>query len=373
MFSHQADRRFASVWSPACSISVTRRASAGAGSPVLTARIAPLGVLPRADGVRRLAQRGVRKLSHGARVGQLLRQLRMADDGGEDHHSAFSTETGSGFSGADPPFGDGFAAGWVTAFPASARRMASAPVPIFSATFSTYRSRARGLGARLDDALDRVHRAPRASIGAPFGSCPKARSSRNSSDGCAEPSISRKPWTPTRSTVSSGSSPPGGTSTRAGNAPGRGDLRGALGRRACLPRRRRRRDQLPGPGLGDQLEVLVRERGAAGGDGGHHARLVEPDRVEVSLDEQRHGFAPDGLAGPVQREEREALLVERRVGRVEVLRLALPLERRPPKPTMRPLSRIGIISRPRNRSYRPWPFLRGTPRRPPRPGVDRRP
>ena len=75
--------------------------------------------------------------------------------------------------------------------------------------------------------------------------------------------------------------------------------------------------------------MLVGERGAAGGDRGHHARLVEPDGIEVSLDEQRHRLAPDGFTGPVQGEERETLLVERRIGGVEVLRFALPLEKAP--------------------------------------------
>src|SRR5437763_1459085 len=65
---------------------------------------------------------------------------------------------------------------------------------------------------------------------------------------------------------------------------------------------------------------------AAGGDRREHARLVQADGVEVSLDEDGHLIPPDGLARTVEREQRLPFLVERRIRRVEILRLALTLE-----------------------------------------------
>src|SRR6266849_1399226 len=142
----------------------------------------------------------------------------------------------------------------------------------------------------------------------------RARSSRNSRAGCADEISSRNAFTPTRSTVSSGSSPPGGTSTRAGTAAVEDE------------------HQLARAGPLHQLEVLLRQGGPAGRDRGLHACLVEPDGVEVAFHEQRHALAPDGVPRLVEREEHAALGVQRGIRRVEVLRLALALEQPPAEP-----------------------------------------
>src|SRR5205807_194880 len=78
--------------------------------------------------------------------------------------------------------------------------------------------------------------------------------------------------------------------------------------------------------LRHQLEVLVGQRGPAGRDRRLYARLVQPDGVEISLDEQGDAFAPDALARTVERKQCQTLLIERRVGGIEVFRLALSLE-----------------------------------------------
>ena len=82
--------------------------------------------------------------------------------------------------------------------------------------------------------------------------------------------------------------------------------------------------------------MLVGQRGPAGRDRRLHARLVEADGVEISLDEQSDGFAPDALARPVEREQCQTLLIERRVGGIEVFRLALALEETSAEPNDAP-------------------------------------
>src|SRR5207302_778610 len=85
-------------------------------------------------------------------------------------------------------------------------------------------------------------------------------------------------------------------------------------------------DQLAGAGALDDLEVFLRERRAAGRHRALHAGLVQPDGVEISLDEKRYALAADRLARLVQREEDAALRVQRRIRRVEILRVALSFE-----------------------------------------------
>ncbi len=68
-------------------------------------------------------------------------------------------------------------------------------------------------------------------------------------------------------------------------------------------------------------DVLARERGAAGGDRVHHARLVQRDDVHVAFHHEHAVLGGDGLAREVHPVEQPALVVERRVARIEVLGL----------------------------------------------------
>ena len=67
--------------------------------------------------------------------------------------------------------------------------------------------------------------------------------------------------------------------------------------------------------------VVVAERRAAGRDRGHHARQVARHHVGVALDHHGLRGARDVAAGEVDAVEHLALLVDRRLGSVEVLRL----------------------------------------------------
>ena len=67
--------------------------------------------------------------------------------------------------------------------------------------------------------------------------------------------------------------------------------------------------------------VVVAERGAAGGDRGRHAGQVAGHHVGVALDDDRLRGAGDVAAGQVDAVEHLALLVDRGLGGVEVLRL----------------------------------------------------
>src|SRR5712671_1510717 len=78
--------------------------------------------------------------------------------------------------------------------------------------------------------------------------------------------------------------------------------------------------------------MLLGQRRAAGRDGRVYARLVKSDGIEVTFDEEHHALAPDGVPGFLEREEHAPLCVQRRIGGVEVLRLALPLEAPPAEP-----------------------------------------
>ena len=63
------------------------------------------------------------------------------------------------------------------------------------------------------------------------------------------------------------------------------DLRGALCRAHSCRIAVEYEHQLLRARFRHQLEVFVRQRGTAGGEGRQHARLVQADGVEVSLDE----------------------------------------------------------------------------------------
>src|SRR5437868_2978843 len=111
-----------------------------------------------------------------------------------------------------------------------------------------------------------------------------------------------------------------------GDGCGGGDFGGAL--RGAQPGRIavEHEHQLTRAGALDDVQVLLGERRSARRDGVLHASLVQPDGVEVALDEERHALTADGVARLVQGEENAAFRVQRRVGRVQVLRLALPFE-----------------------------------------------
>ena len=77
------------------------------------------------------------------------------------------------------------------------------------------------------------------------------------------------------------------------------------------------------------LRLLGGERGAAGGDHRQSAGLIQLREVEVALDHDRElGLAQIAL-GQVQAVEHAALGVDRRLGRVQVLRDLVRLERAP--------------------------------------------
>ena len=68
--------------------------------------------------------------------------------------------------------------------------------------------------------------------------------------------------------------------------------------------------------------MVLRERGAAGGGHLADARLDRPGHVEVALHQDDAALAPHRVLGPAQAVERPALLVDGRLGRVQVLGLA---------------------------------------------------
>ena len=93
--------------------------------------------------------------------------------------------------------------------------------------------------------------------------------------------------------------------------------------------------------------MLLRQRGATGGDGPRHAGLEGADDVGVALAHDDLTLFDDALLGPVERVEGATLRVDRRLLRVLVLRLG-PVGRRrarcrrqdPPAERDRPPGRI---------------------------------
>ena len=72
-----------------------------------------------------------------------------------------------------------------------------------------------------------------------------------------------------------------------------------------------------------QRRVPVRERGAGGRDHVRHAGLDGGDQVEVALDDDADALAADRILGPVQPVQDIALVIQRRLRRIEVFRFAL--------------------------------------------------
>ena len=70
----------------------------------------------------------------------------------------------------------------------------------------------------------------------------------------------------------------------------------------------------------EEAEVLLAERGAAGGDGAGDPGLVEGDDVGVALHQERSLRPDDVRLRPVHVVEQAALVIQARVGRVHVLR-----------------------------------------------------
>src|SRR6266851_711590 len=201
-FFKSCSSRFASVASPACSISATassKRWRMASGSICRTAACTSSAPLQIASAASRSpgwmnSPTAPDLASFSVSSGWRTTTARMTN-------SAFTTERGSGWSFFRAPSAR---AGGGADLPDRARRTTSGGAAIFSATFSTYRSRASALGAACTMPRTASTARTRASTGAPLGSCASARSRRNSSDGCAAASSSRKPCTPTRKTVSSG-------------------------------------------------------------------------------------------------------------------------------------------------------------------------
>ena len=95
----------------------------------------------------------------------------------------------------------------------------------------------------------------------------------------------------------------------------------------------------------DHRDVLGAERGAAGRDRGRHAGQVAGHHVGVALDDHGAVLAGDLLLGQVDAVEQLALLVDRRLGGVEVLRLDLVVVEEPPGPEADDVA-AGVADRP---------------------------
>ena len=91
--------------------------------------------------------------------------------------------------------------------------------------------------------------------------------------------------------------------------------------------------------------VVVTERRTAGGDGGRDAGQVAGHHVGVALDHDRLHRAGDVAAGQVDAVEHLALLVDRGLGGVEVLRLDPVVVEDPPRPEADRLA-AGLADRP---------------------------